>query len=597
MKELEYPFDANYILTKKKSIRRKLLAANAQFMEKNVAILGGGTTSNIKLVLELFLLNYGIKPTFYESEYNQYYQDAMFDNEILKSFSPDVIYVCTSNRNITSYPNITDDEKTVQDLLDAEKEKFYGIWDRLREKYHCPIIQNNFEMPFYRLLGNKDASDIHGKVNFLTRLNLMFYEYAQTHDDFYICDINYISADYGLKEWSDPFYWNMYKYALNVNAIPYLSFNIANIIKSIFGKNKKGFVLDCDNTLWGGVIGDDGVDNIIIGPEESEGQAFSEFQRYVKECAGLGVVLNIDSKNDEENVIAGLNHPDSVLHPDDFISIKANWDPKDVNYKKIAGELTLLEESLVFIDDNPAERHIVCEQLPGVVAPEIGEVFHYIQNIDRGGYFEVTTFSSEDRKRGEMYKENLQRARLEASYADYGEYLVSLEMRAVIKGFEPIYMGRIAQLTNKSNQFNLTTKRYTLSEIEEVAANPQYISLYGKLIDKFGDNGVVSVVIGHIMNQVCHIELWIMSCRVLKRDMEYAMMDALVDECKGRDIIELRGYYYPTQKNRMVSDFYRLQGFEKIAEDEIGNTQWKYVIEKDYVRKNKVIKVEEKENE
>lgn len=592
-KELQYPFDPDYILAKKKKIKRELLEQNISFIDKKIAILGGSTTSNIKLILELFLLNYGIRPTFYESEYNQYYQDAMFDNEELQAYAPDLIYVCTSNRNITQYPLLSDDADTIDGLLEAEKNKFCGIWDSLASRYHCPIIQNNFEMPFYRLMGNKEASDIHGKIHFLTRLNLAFYDYAQKHDNFYICDINYISADYGLKEWSDPFYWHMYKYAMNVSAIPYLAFNVANIIKSILGKNKKGFVLDLDNTLWGGVIGDDGVDNIVIGPEESEGQVYSEFQRYIKECTQLGVILNVDSKNDEENALAGLNHPDSELHPDDFIVIKANWNPKDQNLQQIANELNLLPESLVFIDDNPAERHIVTEQLKGVVAPEIGQVHQYIQTIDRGGYFEVTTLSADDQKRNEMYKENAKRAQLEASFSNYTDYLLSLEMKGIIKPFEPVFMARIAQLTNKSNQFNLTTKRYTQTEIEEVAASEQYITLYGKLTDKFGGNGVVSVVIGHVVENICHIDLWIMSCRVLKRDMEFAMMDSLVKRCQERGISEIRGYYYPTAKNAMVREFYALQGFDKIAEGTDGNTQWKFVITNEYQNKNTVIKVED----
>jgi FkbH-like protein len=385
----------------------------------------------------------------------------------------------------------------------------------------------------------------------------------------------------------------MYKYAMNVNAIPYLSFNVANIIKSIFGKNKKGFVLDLDNTLWGGVIGDDGVDNIVIGPEESEGQVYSEFQRYIKEHTQLGVILNIDSKNDEANALAGLEHPDSELHKDDFVCIKANWEPKDRNFKQIADELNLLPESLLFIDDNPAERHIVTEQLPGVVAPEIGEVHQYIQNIDRGGYFEVTSFSADDAKRNDMYRENAERARLQSGFENYTDYLLSLEMRGIIKPFEPIYMARIAQLTNKSNQFNLTTRRYTQAEIEEIAGNLDYITLYGKLIDRFGDNGVVSVVIGHKVGNECQIDLWIMSCRVLKRDMEFAMMDTLVKKCRESGIDKIHGDYYPTAKNGMVKDFYALQGFEKVSEDEEGNTEWIFEITSDYENKNKVIRVED----
>lgn len=594
MKELEYPFDGTMIMQKKRKLRRQLLDIidkNGGGIAKKIAILGGSTTNDIKLSLELFLLNQGIKPSFYESEYNQYYQDAMFPNTELENFAPDVIYIHTSNRNITSYPQLIDSAEVVDGLIDAEIAKFSQMWDRLSEIYHCPIIQNNFEMPFYRLLGNKDASDIHGAVNFLTRLNLKFYEYAQTHSNFYICDINYISADYGLKSWSEPFYWHMYKYAMNVAAIPTLAFNVANIIKSLFGKNKKGFVVDLDNTLWGGVIGDDGVDNIAVGPETSVGQVYSEFQSYLKAHKQLGLVLNIASKNEHENAIAGLKHPDSILKEDDFIFIKANWDPKDRNFAQIAKDLNVLPESLVFVDDNPAERHIVSAQLPNVQAPEIGEVHNYIQVLDHSGFFEVTTLSKDDLKRNAMYKENAQRQALQASFTDYKDYLLSLNMQAEIRSFTPIYMQRIAQLTNKSNQFNLTTKRYTQAQIEQIATNPEYITIYGKLIDRFGDNGVVSVAIGHVVGENCHIDLWLMSCRVLKRDMEFAMMDAMVKECLKRGVKTIYGYYLPTAKNAMVRNFYELQGYEKSNEKDDGSTEWKLDINEQYQDKNHVIKV------
>ena len=591
IKELQYPFDANYILENKRKIKKELLENSNGFVEKKIAILGGSTTAAIKQIVELFLLNNGIKPSFYESEYNKFYEDAMFENEALKEFKPDIIYIHTANRNITTYPALADDSEVVNEMLDKEYEKFVNIWKSLKDKYNCPIIQNNFELPYYRLMGNKEASDIHGKVNYITRLNTKFYEHAQKNDNFYICDINYISADYGLKEWSDPFYFYMYKYALNVNAVPYLAFNVANIIKSIFGKNKKGFVVDLDNTIWGGIVGDDGVEGLKIGPEEAEGQVYSEFQQYLKDHKQLGVILNIDSKNDYDNAIAGLKHPNNVLKEEDFIDIKANWDPKDKNFLEIANELTLLPESLVFVDDNPAERHIVTEQLKGVSAPELKSAEHYIETIDRNGYFEVTTLSKDDLKRNEMYKENVERAKLESSFTDYKDYLKSLDMKAIIKPFEPMYYERISQLSNKSNQFNLTTHRYTVNDIEEIANNKEYITLYGKLEDRFGDNGLVSVIIGHIINNICYIDLWIMSCRVLKRDLEFAMMDELVKKCKELGIDEIVGYYYPTAKNSMVKDFYSIQGFSKIEEDDKGNLTWKCTIEKDYKNKNEVIEV------
>lgn len=566
-KALQYPFDADYIVSKKKRIKKELLAQEGvSFIDKKIAVLGGSTTANIIAVLELFLLDYGIRPSFYQSEYNKYYEDGVFPNPELEAFGPDIIYVYTSNRNITTMPDMSMDKEGVDVLLHAQHDKMVSLWTSLASKYHCPVIQNNYEMPFYRLLGNRDAYDFHGATHFISRLNGLMYDYAADHDNFYICDLNYISADYGLKEWSDPFYWYMYKYAMNVSAIPYLSFNLANIIKSLLGKNKKGFVLDLDNTLWGGVIGDDGVDGIVLGPEESEGQAYSEFQSYIKAHKQLGIILNIDSKNDEDNALAGINHPDSALKEDDFISIKANWEPKDKNLADIAGELNLLPESLVFVDDNPAERHIVTEQLPGVSAPELSDVSHYIQIIDRAGFFEATNISADDIKRNEMYKENAARAALSASFTDYGQYLDSLEMTAEIGPFSSLYMARIAQLTNKSNQYNLTTRRYTVTEIEEAAASDSHITLYGKLTDRFGDNGVVTVVIASL-NKADHtasIDLWLMSCRVLKRDMEFAMMDALVEECKKQGITTIMGHYIPTAKNKMVVDFYQNMGYEKV---------------------------------
>lgn len=594
MRELEYPFDSEYLYHKKKSIRKELLSQldEKSCLHKKIAILGGSTTRDIRLMLDLFLLNYGISAKFYESEFNQYYQDAMFPNPELEAFAPDVIYIHTTLRNITEYPRAGDPAKAVEELLAAEYRKYEKMWERLAAVYHCVIIQNNMEYPYYRMMGNKDASDIHGKVNYVTRLNLKFYEYAQKTDNFYIHDINYLSAQYGLEQWSDPFYWHSYKYALCVPAIPELAFSVAKIIKSVYGKNKKALVLDLDNTLWGGIVGDDGVENLVLGHETSAGQVYCAFQEYLKEYKELGILLNIDSKNDYENAIAGLNHPASVLHPDDFINIKANWEPKDRNLIQIARELNLMPDSMVFVDDNPAEREIVRAQVPGAAVPQMPEdPAYYARLIDRSGFFEITSLSEDDRRRTAMYQENAKRAKEEAAFDNYEDYLKSLAMKAEIRPFAPVYMARIAQLTNKSNQFNLTTRRYSQPEIEAVAEDAEHITLYGKLEDKFGDNGVISVVIGHREGQLLHMDLWIMSCRVLKRDMEHAMMDTLAETCMESGITEIRGYYYPTAKNAMVKEFYSQQGFDKIGEDEQGNTQWKLDLTDGYEKKNHVIEV------
>nr|MCR5640543.1 HAD family hydrolase [Lachnospiraceae bacterium] len=309
-----------------------------------------------------------------------------------------------------------------------------------------------------------------------------------------------------------------------------------------------------------------------------------------------GVLLTVNSKNEEANALSGFERPDSVLKREDFISFKANWNPKSINLRETASEMTLLPESFVFVDDNPAERAIIEGELPGVATPVMDGVEHYIQTLDKSGYFEVTNLSGDDIKRNEMYQENAKRTQLQSAFTNYEDYLKSLEMKGEIQSFIPMYMSRIAQLTNKSNQFNLTTKRYSQSDIEAVAEDPSRITLYGKLGDKFGDNGVVSIVIGRIdgaNRDELHMELWLMSCRVLKRDMEFAMMDELVEKAKAAGVRKLVGYYYPTAKNAMVKDFYSLQGFTKISEDAEGNTTWEYEIPEHYEKKQHVIDVNE----
>ena len=522
MRELEYPFDAGYLLKKSKRIKRTLLEQTAAdgtpvtFLKKRIAVLGGSTTHDIIRMLELFLLNYGIEPEFYESEYAQYWQDAMFDNEELVQFHPDLIYIHTTGRNITFFPDMEDSLQGIEDKLEAQMNHFRVMWEKLENTYHCPVIQNNFEFPFYRILGNRDSYDPHGKTAFIQRLNMEFARYAAQQEHFYIYDIQYESAAFGLDRWTDPSYWHMYKYAMSMQAIPDFAFHLSHIIKAVFGKNKKAFVLDLDNTLWGGIVGDDGPENLEIGQETSMGQVYQEFQGYLKEHKKIGVLLNVDSKNEEENALAGLKHPEGILKPEDFIVIKANWLPKSQNLTEIASELNIGRDALVFVDDNPAEREIIRQHVPETAVPEMtdGDQVNpdqFIRILDKNAYFEVVTLSEDDKHRNEMYKANAMRKEQEESFGNYSDFLKSLEMEAVIRGFEPVYYSRIAQLTNKSNQFNLTTKRMTQAEVEQMAQDPGYITLYGKLKDKFGDNGVVSLVIGKKNGDTLELILWLMS--------------------------------------------------------------------------------------
>lgn len=562
-----YPLDTKNLYRKKAKLRR-VLSEQKRSLKKRIAILGGSTTNEIVDQLNNFLLYYGISAEFYQSEYGQYWQDAVFGSEKLNTFKPDIIYIHTNWRNIEKFPEMSNTMDDVEKKLADEYERFETMWQELENKFHCPIIQNNFDRPNYRLMGNRDIWDYRGRSNYISRLNQKFYQYAMQHDNFYINDLEYLAQDYGLSEWNNALYWYMYKSAMCMEAIPYVAQSIANIIKSIYGKNKKILVLDLDNTLWGGVIGDEGIEGIKIGQEVSKGQAYVEFQEYCKKLKEIGVILAIDSKNDYENAIAGLNHPDGILRPDDFVDIKANWNSKDQNLREIADELTLGVDSFVFVDDNPAEREIVFAQLPGVSVPVMDSVENYIRILDHSGYFETTVLSAEDQKKTELYHAKTEAYKAKALFADYGEYLDSLEMIAEISDFKPIYFQRIAQLTNKSNQFNLTTIRYTEDDIKTMQQDMEYICLCGRLKDKFADNGVTTVVIGHIEGDLLHIKLWLMSCRVLKRGMEDAMMNVLFEEARIRGIKKIVGYYYPTAKNFMVKDFYEQYGFEMVADGE-----------------------------
>lgn len=586
-----YPIDTKFLLRKKNVIKKELAKQDTIWIEKKIAVLGGSTTNEVVEQLNIFLLRYGIKATFYQSEYGQYWQDAIFGTEELDIFEPDIIYIHTTWRNINNFPQISDSKDRTDELLNDEFSRFEKMWETLTQKYHCQIIQNNFDRPDYRLMGNRDIWDYRGRSNFISRLNQRFYEYAQMHDNFYINDLEYLSQDYGLSEWNNSLYWYMYKYAMCLDAIPYVAQSVANIIKSFYGKNKKALILDLDNTLWDGIIGDDGVEGIKIGPETSKGQVFTEFQEYCKKLKDIGVILAVDSKNEMENALAGLNHPDGILRPEDFVAIKANWNPKDQNLREIAEELNLGMDSFVFVDDNPAEREIVSAQLPSVATPNMDVVENYIAILDHSGYFEVTTLSEEDMKKTEMYHAKVEANKSETAFNSYEEYLNSLNMTAIIDEFKPIYMQRIAQLTNKTNQFNLTTMRCTEDDIRNMQGSNDYICLCGRLVDKFADNGIVTAIIGQIKEDELHIKLWIMSCRVLKRELENVMMNAIFELAEKYHIKKVVGYYYPTAKNFMVNDFYVKMGFEKVKQDENGNVEWKYEC-KDYVPKRMHMKVE-----
>ena len=585
MSDFDYPLNTRELYRKKRKIHREL-SDRSGLLHKKIAVLGGSTTNEVVDQLDNFLLHHGISAEFYQSEYGKYWEDATFGNEILDSFSPEIIYIHTNWRNIDIFPKISDSKEVVDSKLEQVFSHYENMWKSIEGKFHCPVIQNNFDRPNYRLMGNRDIWDYRGRSNFISRLNQKFYTYAQNHDNFYINDLEYLSADYGLAEWSSPKYWYLYKSAMCMDAIPYVAKSVADIIKAIYGKNKKVLSLDLDNTLWGGVIGDDGPEGIKIGRDTSSGQAYTEFQEYCKNLKDIGVVLTVNSKNDPDNALSGLTHPDSLLRPDDFVSIKANWEPKNENLAQTADELDLGTDSFVFVDDNPAERELIRKQMPEVAVPEVNTVDDYIRVLDHSGYFEPVSITGEDIRKTDLYRAKAEASQAKRTFSDYGKYLDSLQMVAEIAEFRSVYIPRIAQLTNKSNQFNLTTMRCSDDDIRTMQNSKDYICLYGRLSDKFGDNGLVTVVIGKVNGDELDIILWLMSCRVLKRGMEDAMMNVLISKAKEMGIVRVHGHYYPTVKNSIVKDFYGDYGYKKLKEDASGNTE--YVIDtEDY--KDKIL--------
>lgn len=568
-------YDAATLLRKQKSLLkeyRERAAKDGNYIVKRIAVLGGSTVTYIKNLMEIFLLSSGIAPTFYESEYNKFYEDAVFGNPELDRFKPDIIVIFTSVVNLVETPDFDDNDISIQSKIDRTYQRFVDVWQRLDERFHATVIQNNFELPPAMSLGHLEATSPYGLNRFVETLNSRFAEYANGHDNFCLHDLHALSARIGLDRWHNRSQYYAYKFAMDYDYMPTVAHSITTIIYALLGKSKKCLVLDLDNTLWGGIIADDGVDNLQIGHETPEAEAYTAFQTYVKRLSRRGVILAVCSKNDDAMARSGFNHPDSVLKIDDFASFVANWEPKNINIQSIAAELNIGLDSMVFIDDNPVERQLVREALPDVAVPEVdvNDVFSYIRAIEDHGYFETVAVSEDDRRRSEQYRERRERQKAASNFVDYDEFLRSLEMRAEIAPFRSVYFDRIAQLTNKTNQFNLTTRRCTRADIEEMANDDNCITLYGRLIDKFGDNGLVSVVVGERHGSELHIILWLMSCRVLKRGLEEVMLDCLVSEAKRRGIKELIGIYRPTAKNSMVARLYDELGFEFLLQNNDG---------------------------
>jgi FkbH-like protein len=482
----------------------------------------------------------------------------------------------------TSVPDVVWINTNSRDLMKQDVDSFYStlesVWSRIPEDRI--VVQNNFEFCRHSI-SSKKVIEINQKIESRSR----------AVKNFYLCDINKISNKIGLQNWYNDEYWYSFKIPYDRKYIPDVVNSLKRIISKANNDIKKCLVLDLDNTLWGGVIGDDGLEGIKIGRDDPIGEAYSDFQKYVKGLPTKGVLLAVCSKNNLEIAKSGFSHPDSILSLEDFVSFEASWDPKHLSIIKISEELNLGLNSFVFLDDNPAERDIVRRNLPQVEVPEVENVVDFIQSLEDGDYFNLEGYTEDDRKRSQFYKDNAKRKELRKSIGDYSEYLKSLNMKGEVRQFNKIYSSRISQLSRRTNQFNLTTRRFAVDDILNLCDNRQYITLYGRLKDKFGDNGLISALVGKKENSSLNIELWVMSCRVFNRDFELAMFDELISTCKQNKITKIVGTYIRTEKNKFVENLYQTLGFHMVNRTH-DNSLWEYNIPEVFRPMNKFVEVE-----
>lgn len=573
--ELAAGTDDYAVLTSLVRSRRRLgnVAGAPVPMNVRVALLGGATTELLEGPLSLAFEAVGISAQLHCAEYNTLAQEMMDPASATAAFRPEVALVVTTAANVPSWPAAGDTLARVDELAREVATYWLDLCRRLHEHTACEVVINNFHMMPTRPLGNLAAKLPWDASNFLRRVNLYLGDGAPAY--VHIVDVESLSALYGVRQWFDARYWYHAKQPVSFECLAAYVRNIARVVGALYGRTSKCLVLDMDNTLWGGVVGDDGVEGLRLGEGEAVGEAFKAFQQYVLKLKQRGVLLAICSKNDERNALAGLEHPESVLKRGDFVSFQANWEPKPDNIIRIAEDLNIGLDSLVFVDDNPAEREHVRQRLPMVKVIDLPlDPADYSTALDDAGLFEVTAISAEDQQRSVQYVENAARSRLLESTGDYGAYLITLEQKAVIRPFEEVSLDRITQLINKSNQFNLTTLRLSRSQVEERMSDPAAVTMTVRLADRFGDNGLISVIAGTIRDAELDIDLWLMSCRVLKRNVEQLVCNLLVEEARAAGATRLRGVYLPTSRNGLVRDHYSALGFELAAERDDGSTEW-----------------------
>ena len=534
--------------------------------EYRIAVVGDFSTQLLAQAVRGYGFGEGIRFDVFDADFDQIEAQVLDEESDLYRHRPQaVLLALCAERLYERFCRTPRAERAA--FAQTEYGRIHGAWEQIKRRCGANILQPGFveydDAVFGSYAGKTDASFFYQ----IKKLNLLLLDGCREEKKVFPIDLNGICLRLGMDRFRDDKQFYGAKMPLSTRILPDVAKAVTDVCRALMGKSRKCIVTDLDNTLWGGVIGDDGMDGIELG-ELGGGAVFTALQQWLKELKDRGILLAVCSKNDASTAREPFNkHPDMVLRLDDFSMFVANWDDKATNLSLIQKTLNIGMDSIVFLDDNPYERELVRGMLPDVTVPDLPDdpaaYLRYLQNLN---LFETASFTDEDYARTGQYRAEAQRAQTRRGYASFDDYLKSLEMVAEAKPFDAFHFPRIAQLTQRSNQFNLRTVRYSEGEIQAIAADPKYRTLYFTLKDRFGDNGLIGVVILECREKTLFINEWLMSCRVLKRGMEEFIVNAVMNTARREGFRTVEGEYLPTAKNAMVADLYERMGFSPIGD-------------------------------
>jgi FkbH-like protein len=557
-------------------LRRRVPEPPAELTTKAIrlALLGSSTLLHLHAGSRVGGLRRGLWIDTYENDYGQYFQELLDPNSALRRFKPTAVLFAFDAQHLTASANAAMKASDAKAAREAICAKVRECWRIARDALGCQVIQQTLLPTSPLVLGANEHRLPGSRAAMIDWINSWLREVA---DD---AGVDLLALDAragqdGLLSWHDPALWHRSKQEVSPRAAPMYGDLVARILAAKAGRSYKCLVLDLDNTLWGGVIGDDGLDGIVIGQGSPLGEAYLAVQHYARELSRRGVILAVCSKNDEVNALEPFEkHQEMLLKRSDIACFKANWNDKVQNLRTIADEINIGLDSVVFLDDNPFERSLVRRELPMVAVPEVGEDPSYFSHLlARAGYFEGLAVTSEDLNRSQQYQANVSRDALKAASADLPSYLRSLDMELLWQRFDELGLQRVVQLINKTNQFNLTTQRYDEAAVRAVMNDPKAVGLQLRLLDRFGDNGIIAIVIGRAEGDDFLIDTWLMSCRVLGRQVEATTLNLIAEQARALGVKRLVGTYRPTKKNGMVKDHYAKLGFTLVELTEDGSSR------------------------